>query len=344
VPCDEEREVTTRMTSTGKAARIREIPLTDIEPNPHNPRRLFDEEPMRILRESIERLGVLVPVTVYEPSTKTRRKRGKKFVLLDGERRCRCCVSLGLKDIPAIVVEEPDDTQNILTMFHIHNLREGWLLMPTALKLRTLMKNLGTKNERELSELTKLSVSQIRRCKILLSYPKTFQNLMLAPQTERLQKADFFIELDRIRRPARLERFEPWVRRGDSKCVKILLDKYQAGVIGAVTEFRRIAEVYRAATEQDRLRQFTKELDSFLGDPGRTVEDTWGDVAAYASEAKEIRRSARRLYSQIDSIELDAIASDEETVQVLKDLVRLVRQKLADSLLSSVGEDTRSRD
>ena len=228
-----------------KPARVTDISVDQIEPNPHNPRRLFDEEPMRILQESVKKLGILVPVTVYEAPT-SKKPSGQKYVLLDGERRWRCARELGEAKVPAIVVERPNDTQNILTMFHIHNVREGWQLMPTALKLRTLMEGLQETNERKVSELTKLSIAQIRRCKVLLSYPRRFQEMMLAPPSERM-KADFFIELDRIRRPAREDKFQPWIEKGDSKVIDILLEKYETRTIAAVTEFRQLAEVYRAS-------------------------------------------------------------------------------------------------
>ena len=108
-----------------EAFEVAHIPVASIGPNPHNPRRLFDEEPLRVLRESIEKLGILVPVTVYQERGE-RRSTDTAYVLLDGERRWRCAQDLKLESVPAIVVGEPDDVQNILTMFHIHNLREGW--------------------------------------------------------------------------------------------------------------------------------------------------------------------------------------------------------------------------
>jgi len=135
---------------TGK---VTELPVADIQPNPHNPRRLFDEEPMAVLLESIRALGILVPITAYESTVQG------KYILLDGERRWRCANQLSLYTAPAIVVERPDDVTNILTMFHIHNVREGWQLMPTALKLKQLIESLGESNERVLHELTQLTIS-----------------------------------------------------------------------------------------------------------------------------------------------------------------------------------------
>jgi ParB family chromosome partitioning protein len=122
-------------------AKVRQIRTDEIAPNPHNPRRLFDEEPMQILTESVRKLGILVPLTLYEAPPKHLPKK-EHYILLDGERRWRCGAQLGMSSLPAIVVDRPTETENILTMFHIHNVREGWQLMPTALKLKVLMDEL----------------------------------------------------------------------------------------------------------------------------------------------------------------------------------------------------------
>jgi ParB/RepB/Spo0J family partition protein len=323
-------------------ASVRQILTGEIEPNPHNPRRLFDEEPLRILEESIQKLGILVPITVYEEEPGVAADR-KSFVILDGERRWRCAQELEILRIPAIVVERPSEEQNILTMFHIHNVREGWQLMPTALKLQTLIEKLGETNERTLSELTKLSIAQIRRCKILLTYPKSIQNMMLAPLSERM-KADFFIELQRIRGPALNERFPPWVERGDHKATLIVLDKYNRGVIRAVTEFRHLAEIYRASQRLGLETQFMHRLDRFLDTPDLGIDDVEVPGASFSREAKEIRRSAHRLYNQLDELDLEAISSDDEAVEILKALLRLLEKKLNDALLVSVRDATTHED
>jgi ParB/RepB/Spo0J family partition protein len=313
------------------AARVLNIRVDEIGPNPHNPRRLFDEEPMQILRESVEKLGILVPVTLYE-APKHHQPSSEIYILLDGERRWRCAKDLGIAEVPAIIVERPDETQNILTMFHIHNVREGWQLMPTALKLQTLMNALKETNERKLTELTKLSVAQIRRCKILLTYPKKFQNMMLAPPTERM-KADFFVELDRIRRPALDDGFEPWVDRGDTVVIDTMLSKYEIEAIKAVTDFRQLAEVYKAAGLRKQERKLKSEFNKFLDRPDMTIEDIDVPGASFAKEAKEVNRSARRLVAQLESLEVEAIASDRELIQTLKVLERLLHAKLEAGLL-----------
>ncbi len=319
-----------------EAARVLNIPVIEIGPNPHNPRRLFDEEPMQILRESVLKLGILVPVTLYDaPSSHS--PKAERYILLDGERRWRCAKDLSIHEVPAIIVQRPDETQNILTMFHIHNVREGWQLMPTALKLQTLIRALQETNERKLAELTKLSLAQIRRCKILLTYPKKYQNMMLAPPTDRM-KADFFIELDRIRRPALDDSFEPWIERGDSIVIDTVLSKYQAATIRSVTDFRRLAEVYKAAALRNQERKLKSEFNKFLDRPEMTIDDIDVPGASFAKETKEVNRSARRLAAQLGPLAVEAIASDQSLVRTLKELERLLHDKLEAGLLVGVRD------
>jgi ParB/RepB/Spo0J family partition protein len=319
-------------------AKVTKILITHIEPNPHNPRRLFDETPMLILKESIKKLGVLVPITVY-PKLKGKDDPTKnKFVILDGERRWRCCSSLKIKKMPGIIVEQPSDTENILVMFHIHNLREGWQLMPTALKLEVLMKKLGIKSEKKLQVLTKLSVGQIRRCKVLLSYPKMLQNLMLAPPTKRL-KSDFFIELDRIRKPAIKEKFPPWIKRGDSACIKIILDKYLRKIIPAVTDFRKLTEIYRGSLRAKKIRQFYRAFDRFLENEDASIDSIVVPGAHFEKETREATKSVNRLNSQLINLEKDALASNENLVNSLYELMQLIRQKLEDAMVINIFRD-----
>src|ERR1700730_7613807 len=109
---------------------------------------------------------------------------------------------------------------------------------------------------------------------------------MLAPLSERM-KADFFIELDRIRRPARDDRFPPWAERGDVKTIDILLDKYERQVIVAVTDFRHLAEIYKSAVNQKKRRRLISEFEKFLSRRDMTIDDIDVPGASFAKEAKK---------------------------------------------------------
>lgn len=320
-----------------RSAKVTNISIKRIKPNPHNPRRLFDEKPMRILQESIKKLGILVPLDVYAEKEEHDNPETDVFILLDGERRWRCAQEISLSSVPCIIIDTPSPETNILTMFHIHNVREGWQLMPTALKLQDLMEMLDTNNERELAELTKLSLSHVRRCKILLTYPERFQQMMLAPPSERF-KADFFIDLHRIRGPALEKKFPPWKKRGDIKCINIMIEKYNLGIIKSVTEFRKLIAIYRACEQKNKVNEFFSEFDAFLSTKEKTIDDIDIPGATFAVEATELGRSTRRLITQLEDLDIENVASDESLIDDLKKLADLLTSKLEAALLMKPRE------
>ena len=86
-------------------AALRELSVSQIEPNPHQPREYFDEEALVSLTASVRELGVLQPVLV-------RPLGGERFELIAGERRWRAAKRAGLQAIPA-VVRVIDDTASL---------------------------------------------------------------------------------------------------------------------------------------------------------------------------------------------------------------------------------------
>jgi ParB family transcriptional regulator, chromosome partitioning protein len=97
--------------------RLRDIPITEIESNPFQPRKSFGPEELKELQESLKSSGLLQPVTV-RPSPK-----GKGYELIAGERRLRAASELGWETIPAVIKELGD--QEILTMALVENLQRS---------------------------------------------------------------------------------------------------------------------------------------------------------------------------------------------------------------------------
>lgn len=77
-----------------------EAELKDITANPYQPRRIFDEEKLQELADSIREYGVVQPLVV--------RKKGKKLELVAGERRLRAARLAGIKKVPVLVREYTD--------------------------------------------------------------------------------------------------------------------------------------------------------------------------------------------------------------------------------------------
>ena len=88
--------------------KLTKLPVAKIQPNPSQPRKLFREEELRSLAQSIQENGLLQPVTV--------RKEGGVYFLVAGERRLRACKIAGLREIPAIVTDCPPEDSAVLAL------------------------------------------------------------------------------------------------------------------------------------------------------------------------------------------------------------------------------------
>ena len=85
-----------------------EISIEKIQPNPNQPRQIFDEKNMEELKQSIEEKGVLQPITVKQ-------LKNGLFEIVAGERRYRAAKAIGLKWIPAYAVNVNHDSEIIIS-------------------------------------------------------------------------------------------------------------------------------------------------------------------------------------------------------------------------------------
>lgn len=77
--------------------KLTRLPVSKILPNPSQPRKIFREEELQSLAQSIRENGLLQPVTV--------RKENGAYFLVAGERRLRACKMAGLREIPVILTD-----------------------------------------------------------------------------------------------------------------------------------------------------------------------------------------------------------------------------------------------
>jgi ParB family chromosome partitioning protein len=95
---------------------LRMVPLDEIRPNPEQPRQVFDAAELESLAASIRAHGVLSPLVV-------RRSEGR-YILIAGERRLRASGLAGLEEVP-VVVREADDPSNQLEVALVENLQRA---------------------------------------------------------------------------------------------------------------------------------------------------------------------------------------------------------------------------
>ncbi len=107
----EERELSPSIISLlsaegGKTLGVRHVPVDRIEPNPENPRLLFEESALEELAASIREHGVLQPILVRPMN---REASHDQYQLVAGERRWRAAILAGLPSVPALVEDLDDD-------------------------------------------------------------------------------------------------------------------------------------------------------------------------------------------------------------------------------------------
>jgi ParB/RepB/Spo0J family partition protein len=302
-----------------KAIGVKNIPTTSLKPNPHNPRMLFDRADLDVLRDSIKRVGILVPLTVYKES------ETGDYRILDGQRRWMCAQAIHLATVPVNEVAEPTLVQNIVTMFQIHRLRKDWELMPTALKVELLMRELKEKKPKRLAELLALPVAVIVRCKKLLSYRKRYQDMMLDPDPAQRMKADFFIELYSVRNDRAVNDFD-WFKK--DAFTDAMLDKFRAKGLKAVTDFRQVKQYITNAVKAGKTSIISKRLKEFSEDPTIGPAHLNVESARIGYEAKKLVKSIDTLLTQIQSLDVEEYYGEETMWSQLEKLAKVIRAKL----------------
>lgn len=142
----------------------REIPLDAIDPNPEQPRRVFDDEQLASLASSIRVHGVLQPVVV--------RRVGDRYELVVGERRWRACRAAGLDSIPAVVADV--DAAERLEVALVENVQRHDLNpIELAFAFRTLSETGAT--QEEIGRRVGLDRSTVANTLRLLDLPTEFQ-------------------------------------------------------------------------------------------------------------------------------------------------------------------------
>jgi len=152
-----------------KESDIVEIPLSEIRPNPYQPRKSFNQEALDELATSIKNYGVFQPVIV--------KRSIKGYDLVAGERRLRASKLAGLETIPAIVKEFSDDEMREIAL--LENLqRENLTAIELAWAYKGIIDSLHIRQEDLAAKLGK-SRSHVTNTLGLLNLPNDVQNMVL---------------------------------------------------------------------------------------------------------------------------------------------------------------------
>lgn len=144
------------------------IPVDAIEPNPHQPRRIFQNEKLSELAQSIRANGIIQPIVV--------RRVGDKFQLVAGERRWRASKLAGLTHVPVVIQDIPDD--RLLEITLIENIqREDLNPIETAQAFSRMASDLALTPE-QIGQRTGKDRTTITNFMRLLALPTDLQQLI----------------------------------------------------------------------------------------------------------------------------------------------------------------------
>ncbi len=153
--------------STYTLGSIFNVNLDIIEANPYQPRNDFEEEALKELAESIDKIGIIQPITICKTD-------GQKFKLISGERRFRAAKINGMKEIPAYI-RGADSDEEMLQMALIENIqREDLNPMEVALSFQRFVDEFELTQE-ELSEKVGKKRSTVANYMRLLKLPLEIQ-------------------------------------------------------------------------------------------------------------------------------------------------------------------------
>ena len=157
---------TTPAQQTTPMAEMTEVDIKDIEPNPTQPRRNFDQEALDELATSIAQLGVIQPITL-------KRRTDGKYIIISGERRWRAAQQAGLERLPAYIRDVDDE--NLHAMALVENIqRENLNAIEIALGMQRLIEECGLTQE-AMAEKVGKKRSTVSNYMRLLSLPSEMQ-------------------------------------------------------------------------------------------------------------------------------------------------------------------------
>lgn len=308
------------------AESVRLVDPRKVDRNPENPRLVFRQDELDALADSIERQGILVPLTLYE--------EGKKYRILDGERRWRCALKLGMPQIPAILVDKPDRMTNLMMMFAIHHRRNEWDPLPTAQKLKVLdelyEKRYGRKpKERELAELASLKIGEVRRLKKLLGLPEEYRDLLMSelekPRTEQQLTVDQVLESSVAAQALRKKDVISEAEEADLRMA--LVNKFRSGVIDNTVAPRMVSKIARAVQRGDVTTQRARKAAlRLINDRTYKVEQAFQDTAADKDREHAIEMLAQRLLERLEEAESDGFQLGQTSLNVFRKLRAVLRK------------------
>lgn len=299
--------------------KIQNIPLSQIETNPLNPRKRFVDEEADTLIESILSKGLLNPIIVFK------RKKDNKYVILDGERRFRAFQKVNFKEIACHVLEkEPNDLENLSLMFHIHNVREEWTDFAIAQTLIKVIDEMGKSIETlqrqdrlELAKITSLSEYKINKYLVFYDYPQNIIEKFLESETSdepvKGMDPDILSEMHAPLKIIEKELPEFLNKYSKEEIIDACIDKKANDIIKTNRDFRLLTKSLVAMKNGNvRKEVIFEKLEEFIKELNVTPNSIFEETSETIYQVDSILKKTEVLIKEVQNLNLNQVTKEEK--------------------------------
>lgn len=176
---------------TGKTYDVQFLSIELIDANPYQPRKVFDEDGLQELSDSIREIGLIQPISV-------RQKNDGRYELIAGERRLRACKKAEVKNVPALIIEMKDQESAVVAL--VENLqREDLNFIEEAEGYQRLIEEHGF-SQKEIAQQIGKNQSTVSNKLRILKLPPVAKDLIVQNElTERHARALLKVEDDELK-------------------------------------------------------------------------------------------------------------------------------------------------
>lgn len=285
--------------------KVVEVKLSEVAPDPNQPRQEFDERDMNKLKDSIEEQGILTPIVV-EPKDKG------KYLIVDGERRYRSAMALKIEKVSVNILNRKlSEQEKDVVRFHLQEMHTQWTIFEKAEAMDKLKKVLQVDNK----DLSKRLGISLQTCNDYLSILTFSQRLRKLAVAERMP----FSYLQGL---ARLNANMPTViKKSVPDFLERTVKKYKEGFI---TNSRDLSNIYRLV--QNGENHLVKK---FFTDTQYTAQSALYD-SEYIQEQHmtSVVNRARLLLRDIRAIDKSNLDVDEVSAKSLVALQQAISKIL----------------
>lgn len=264
-----------------KKEQIKLVSPNDIGFNPNNPRgEDYEDKNFIALEESIRNFGVMVPLIVFKNEG-----GGKKYTLLDGERRLKAALKVKRDFVPVHILDiRMDKIDGLKRMFQIHMLREQWEPMAQAQALKFYVDSIR-KKDRSISEsdlvkkivgITKMDKKLVEDRLRLLKFDKETQYKVIENKLDDsylVQIEQNFVE--QLDKNVPSDFFE---EHSKEEIRKKLVEKVEKGVFGTSRALFWIPYAIMTCKKLNKIEAFASAAKKFIENIECTVDDLKNDL------------------------------------------------------------------